>query len=84
MYDAKIESNLPTYDIKLQTHDQYEADTSIILHVLIQEAEIPLKVVSAKFLLVSLVSLKESICETRNNVFYFTSKALFVLEIIKF
>ena len=28
--------------------------------------------------------LKESTCETRKNVFYFTSKALFVIEIIKF
>ena len=27
---------------------------------------------------------KESICKTRKNVFYFTSKTLFVLEIIKF
>ena len=30
------------------------------------------------------VYLKESICETRKNVFYFTSKALFILEIINF
>ena len=43
-----------------------------------------LKVVSATFLLVYFVSLKESTCETRKNAFYFTSKALFVLEIIKF
>ena len=42
-----------------------------------------LKVVSATFLLVCFVSLKERNCETRKNVFYFTSKALFVLEIIK-
>ena len=26
---------------------------------------------------------KKRTCETRNNVFYFTSKALFILEIIK-
>ena len=43
-----------------------------------------LKVVSATFLLVCFVSLKESTCETRKNAFHFTSKALFVLEIIKF
>ena len=43
-----------------------------------------LKVVSATFLLVCFVSLKEGTCETKKNVFYFTSKALFVLEIIKF
>ena len=43
-----------------------------------------LKVVSATFLLVCFLCLQESIYETRKNVFYFTSKALFVLEIIKF
>ena len=42
-----------------------------------------LKVLSATFLLVCFVSLKESNCDTRKNVSYFTSKALFVLEIIK-
>ena len=31
-----------------------------------------------------LISLNESTCETRKNVSYLTSKALFVLEIIKF
>ena len=36
-----------------------------------------LKVVSAIFSLVSFVYLKETTCETRKNVFYFTSKALF-------
>ena len=36
------------------------------------------------FLLVCFVCLKESICDTRKNVSYFTSKALFILEIIKF
>ena len=43
-----------------------------------------LKVVSATFLLVYFLSVKESTCKTRKNVFYFTSKALFVLQIIKF
>ena len=43
-----------------------------------------LKVVSATFLFVYFICLKGSTCETRKNVFYFTSKALFVLEIIKF
>ena len=43
-----------------------------------------LKVVSAIFLLVCFVCLNESTRETRKNVFYFISKALFVLEIIKF
>ena len=35
-------------------------------------------------LLVCFLSLKESTYETRKNVFYFTSKALFVLKKIKF
>ena len=48
------------------------------------EQQKPLKVVSTIFLVVCFVCLKESTCETRKNVFYFTSKALFILEIIKF
>ena len=43
-----------------------------------------LKVVSATFFLVHFLCLKDSNCETRKNDFYFTSKALFVLEIIRF
>ena len=42
-----------------------------------------LKVVYATFFLVYLVCLKKSTCETEKDVFYFTSKAVFVLEIIK-
>ena len=34
-----------------------------------------LKVVSATFLLVCFLSLKESTCQTKKNVSYFTSKA---------
>ena len=43
-----------------------------------------LKVVSATFLLVCFLSLNDSTCRTRKNAFYFTWKALFVLEKIKF
>ena len=43
-----------------------------------------LKVVSATFLLVCFLSLNESTCQTRKNDFYFTSKALFILEKIQF
>ena len=43
-----------------------------------------LKIVSATFLLVCFLSLNETSCQTRKNVFYFFSKALFVLEKIKF
>ena len=40
-----------------------------------------IKVVSATFLLVCFECLSESTCDTKKNVFYFTLKALFVLEI---
>ena len=43
-----------------------------------------LKVVSAIFVLVYFLSLNESTCHTRKNAFYFTSKALFIFEKIKF
>ena len=43
-----------------------------------------LKVVSTTFLLVCFVCLKESTSERRENVFYVTLKALFILEIIDF
>ena len=43
-----------------------------------------LKVVSATFFLVSFLSLDKSTCQIRKNVFYFTSKALFVFEKMKF
>ena len=46
--------------------------------------QISLKVVSATFLLVCFVCLNDRTCETRKNVYYFTSKTLSVLEIIKF
>ena len=52
--------------------------------ILIQYWKHGLKVVSATFLLGCLIYLKESTCETRRNAFYFTSKALLILEIIKF
>ena len=43
-----------------------------------------LKVESASFLLVCIVSLKESTCAMRKNVFHFTSKTLFVLQVLNF
>ena len=45
---------------------------------------VSLNAVSATFLLVSFLSLNESTYQTRKSVFYFTSKALSVLEKIKF
>ena len=51
---------------------------------LLRKDHTSLKVVSATFLLVCFVYLKERTCETRKNVFSFTWKALFVLKLIKF
>ena len=53
-------------------------------HLHMAASKLILKAVPTTFLLVCFSHLKESTCETRKNVFYFTSKALFVLEIIKF
>ena len=55
----------------------------VTLHITLSSVR-ALKVVSATFLLVSFLRLKESTCKTMKNVFCLTSKALFVLEIIKF
>ena len=52
--------------------------------VLVSRFQKYLKVVSTIFLLVCFSSLKESTSKTWKNVFYFTSKALFVLQKIKF
>ena len=57
---------------------------TVVLKKTSQSSKYYLKVVSATFLLVCFVCLKKSTCETRKNSFYFTSKTLFVLEIIKF
>ena len=43
-----------------------------------------LKVMSTTFVLNCFLKLNESTFQTRKNIFYFTSKALFVLEKIKF
>ena len=42
-----------------------------------------LKVVSTTFLLVWFLSLKETFCEAKKNVFYFNSKPLLALDKIK-
>ena len=55
-----------------------------VLFLLMEIMDIPLKVMSTTFWLVCFLSLKESTWETRKNVFYFTSKALFVPGKIKF
>ena len=57
---------------------QYLSELEVLAVVL----TLTLKVVSATFLLVCFICLKESTCET--SYFYFTSKAVLVLEIINF
>ena len=51
---------------------------------ILEGAKTMLNVLSTTFVLVCFLSLNKSTCQTRKNVFYFTSKALFVLEKIKF
>ena len=78
----KLLSVQPDIDkIYLYAKDPYEAK----YQYLINEREITsLKVVLATFLLVSFLCVKESNYQTKKSVFYFTSKALSVLEKIKF
>ena len=65
------------------TYSNYEGIVAlqiILLHNTLTKREL----VSTTFLLVCFLSLKESTRETGDNVFYFTSKALFILVKIKF
>ena len=55
-----------------------------VLGLVFSHCSVTLKLVSVTFLLVCFESLIESTYEIRKNAFYFTMKALFVLEIIKF
>ena len=59
-------------------------DTKFSRNVLYCDRLSILKLVSATFLLVCFLCLKDSTFEKRKNVSYFNSKALFVLEIIRF
>ena len=58
-------------------------DPNWYLNILNKLQKQVLMVASATFLLLCFVKLKESTCKARKNVFYFTSKALFVLDKIK-
>ena len=77
-------ANLCTLGSGGTTWMQTDPHLLVLKPVSVSEISACLKVVSATFLPVCFLSLKESTCETRKNVFYFTSKALFVHEKIKF
>ena len=75
--------------ISKRNNNSYHDGTSVFFNVFSKKdphlnVVETLKVVSATFLLVCFVCLKGSTCKTRKNSFYFTSKALLVLEIINF
>ena len=57
---------------------------SLIAKFNLVHEKLKLKIVSATFLPVSFLSVHESNYQTRKSVFYFTSKALSVIEKIKF
>ena len=63
----------------LPESNMFELDYSSIMKLMqfLKRVKGCVKVVSPTFLLVCFVCLKESTFETRKNVFYFTSKALF-------
>ena len=56
----------------------------IVICLLMEKKSLNLKVVFTIFWLVSFLSVNESTNQTWKSVFYFTSKALSVLEKIKF
>ena len=60
-----------------------EKVTAMLLQNLDENTNTELKG-SVRYIFATLfLGLKESFCETRKNIFYFTQKALFVLETIK-
>ena len=78
-----VKQNSKFNDWKPTDTDEMEVFIGLLLHIRL--VNLPcLKVVSTTFLLVCFLSLKESTWETRKYAFYFTSKALFILEKIKF
>ena len=80
---SRLKSSIPFFSLKIVTIFR-RFWLKIVLHREGLRLLYALKVVSATFLLVCFLCLKESTTKTRKNVFYFTSKALFVLGIIKF
>ena len=61
-----------------------EKVTAMLLQNLDESTNTELKRCARYIFACLILGLKESFCETRKNIFYFTSKALFFLEKIKF
>ena len=78
-----VKQNSKFNDWKPTDTDKMEVFIGLLVHIRLVNLSC-LKVVSTTFLLVCFLSLKEGTWETRKNAFYFTSKALFILEKIKF
>ena len=85
--DWKWKYYWPFLDQKKCFRDFFSHDSKFLTYfcdIVVRSLLLALKVVPAAFLLVCFLSLNKNICETRKNIFYFTSKDLFVLEKIKF
>ena len=83
-----MKGNLEQFIMAMNRHSRTYLNQIIqyqfIIGTFVSQRSNYLNVLSATFLLVCFVCLKERTCETRKNIFCFISKALFVLEIIKF
>ena len=74
-----------TLNSSYTSHDEFVlTNTALKEYDDMKEKRKNLKGVSSTFLIICFVCLKESFLETKKKVFYFTSKALFILEIMKF
>ena len=75
LFDRKLTNSIFLAIIGYLLVGKYDGNCQLLLLIK--------RTVSATFLLICFVSPKESTCETRKNVSDFTSKALFILGIIK-
>ena len=87
MSHAKDNTRCENVDVILEKLQEggkvpFEWFSNSLLKANADKCHLILKIVSAS-VLVCFVCLKKSTRETRKKIFYFTSKALFVLEIIK-
>ena len=74
-----VVKNLKPDLVERQKPPFYTTKAFMTLYLILEH----LLVVSTTFLLVCFLSQKQSTCETRKSVFYFSSKAFFVFKKIK-